>query len=86
MTAAIKLLQVARNSGLILAIEALCAAQAIDLLAPLKPGVGTQAGHALVRRYVPHLEQDRYLSPEIESVGQAVREGQFAALLSGTAG
>jgi histidine ammonia-lyase len=85
MTAAIKLLQVARNSGSILAIEALCAAQAIDLLAPLKPGVGTQAGHDLVRRYAPHLEQDRYLSPEIESVGQAVREGLFAALLPATA-
>jgi histidine ammonia-lyase len=86
MTAAIKLLQVARNGGSILAIEALCAAQAIDLLAPLKPGVGTQAGHDLVRRYAPHLEQDRYLSPEIESVGQAVREGLFAALLPGSVG
>ena len=81
MTAALKLLQVARNSAAILAIEALCAAQAIDLLAPLKPGVGTQAGHDLVRRYAPHLEQDRYLSPEMESVAGAVREGLFAALL-----
>ena len=81
MTAAVKLLQVARNSAAILAIEALCAAQAIDLLAPLKPGVGTQAGHDLVRRYAPHLEQDRYLSPEMESVAWAVREGLFAALL-----
>ena len=85
MTAALKLLQVARNTASILGIEALCAAQAIDLLAPLKPGVGTQAGHDLVRSYAPHLGQDRYLSPEMESVGRAVREGLFAALLPPTA-
>ena len=86
MTAALKLLQVARNTASILGIEALCAAQAIDLLAPLKPGVGTQAGHDLVRSYAPHLGQDRYLSPEMESVGEAVREGLFAALLPPIAG
>ena len=81
MTAAVKLLQVARNVPAILAIEALCAAQAIDLLAPLSPGVGTQAGHDLVRGLTPQLVQDRYLAPEIEAVTRAVAEGRFAALL-----
>ena len=81
MTAAVKLLQVARNVPAILAIEALCAAQAIDLLAPLSPGIGTQAGHDLVRGLTPQLVQDRYLAPEIEAVTRAVAEGRFAALL-----
>ncbi len=81
MTAAFKLLQVTRNVYSVLAIEALCAAQAIDLLAPLKPGVGTAAAHAVVRGLATHLVEDRYLAPEIEAVAGAVQEGRFAALL-----
>ncbi len=81
MTAALKLLQVAGNVPAILAIEALCAAQAIDLLAPLQPGVGTQAARALVRGLAAQLDEDRYLAPEIEAVARAVAGGRFAALL-----
>ena len=83
MTAAFKLLQVARNLRAILAIEALCAAQAIDLLAPLAPGHGVQAARDLVRELAPRLVQDRYLAPEIEAVSGAVEQGRFAALLAG---
>jgi histidine ammonia-lyase len=81
MTAAVKLLQVARNVYSVLAIEALCAAQAIDLLAPLKPGVGTAAAHGIVRGIAARLVDDRYLAPEIEAVARAVQEGRFAAVL-----
>ena len=49
MTSALKLEDVARNTQTMLGIEALCAAQAIDLLAPLKPGVGTRKGYEIVR-------------------------------------
>ncbi len=83
MTAALKLGDVARNTQTILGIEALCAAQAIDLLAPLKPGVGTAQGHALVRQFAPTLERDRYLAPEIEAAAAAVREGGFARIAGG---
>jgi histidine ammonia-lyase len=79
MTAALKLIDVLRNSQTVLGIEALCAAQAIDLLAPLEPGVGTKAGHDLVRRFAPPLGRDRYLAPEIEAAAQAVADGEFAA-------
>jgi histidine ammonia-lyase len=81
MTAAVKLLQVARNVQAILAIEALCAAQAIDLLAPLAPGVGTGAARDVVRGVAGRLDEDRYLAPEIEAVARAVAAGRFAALL-----
>ncbi len=81
MTAAVKLLQVARNVQAILAIEALCAAQAIDLLAPLAPGVGTGAARDVVRGMAGRLDEDRYLAPEIEAVARAVAAGRFAALL-----
>jgi histidine ammonia-lyase len=83
MTAALKLEDVAWNTQTILGIEALCAAQAIDLLAPLKPGVGTKQGHAIVRGIAPKLERDRYLAPEIEAAAAAVREGAFARVAEG---
>jgi histidine ammonia-lyase len=83
MTAALKLGDVARNTQTILGIEALCAAQAIDLLAPLKPGVGTRQGHEIVRGLAPKLERDRYLAPEIEAAAAAVRSGAFARVAEG---
>jgi histidine ammonia-lyase len=81
MTAALKLQGVLRNSQTILGIEALCAAQAIDLLAPLQPGVGTARAHCLVRELAPKLEGDRYLSPEIERAAGSVARGDFAAIV-----
>jgi histidine ammonia-lyase len=79
MTAALKLRDVLGNAQKVLGIEALCAAQAIDLLAPLKPGMGTQAGYDIVRGLAPKLERDRYLAPEIEAAALAVADGAFAA-------
>jgi histidine ammonia-lyase len=81
MTAALKLLVVMRNSQTILGIEALCAAQAIDLLAPLQPGHGTARAYQIVRALAPKLENDRYLSPEIERAADCVARGDFAAVV-----
>jgi histidine ammonia-lyase len=81
MTAALKLEDVMRNAQTVLGIEALCAAQAIDLLAPLKPGVGTGVGYDVVRRLAATLRRDRYLAPEIEAVAKAVAAGEFAAVV-----
>ena len=81
MTAALKLRDVLRNAQAVLGIEALCAAQAIDLLAPLEPGVGTRAGRDLVRTFAPTLERDRYLAPELEAAARAVASGELAAIV-----
>ena len=81
MTAALKLQDVLRNAQGVLGIEALCAAQAIDLLAPLTPGAGTRAGCEIVREFAPTLERDRYLAPELEAAARAVAAGRFAAVV-----
>jgi histidine ammonia-lyase len=81
MTAALKLQDVLRNAQTVLGVEALCAAQAMDLLAPLEPGPGTAAGRAAVRRVAPALDRDRYLAPEIEAAALAVAAGEFAAIV-----
>ena len=81
MTSALKFEDVLRNAQTVLGIEALCAAQAIDLLAPLQPGVGTKQGYDVVRGFTPRLDRDRYLAPEIEASARAVKAGQFAAIV-----
>jgi histidine ammonia-lyase len=77
---ALKARKVAGNVESILALEALGAAQGIDLLAPLRPGRLTARAHALIRDRVPTLEQDRALSPEIEAATALVREGALAGI------
>ena len=61
-----------------LGIEALCAAQAIDLLAPLQPGAGTKRGYDVVRRIALRLDRDCHLASEIEAAGRAVAAGRFS--------
>ena len=82
MGAALKARQVADNVRTILAVELLCACQGIDLLAPLKTGKLAAKAHAAVRAAVPTLEEDRELSPDIESVRQLITQRTFQQLLA----
>jgi histidine ammonia-lyase len=65
----------------ILAIELLAAAQGIDLLAPLHPGIEARRAHQIVRTLSQPLEVDRSLSTDIADVASAVARGEFAAIL-----
>jgi histidine ammonia-lyase len=84
VTAALKLKQIVANVETILAIELLAASQAIDFLKPLKPGVGGQAAHRLVRSVSPHLKEDRVLAKDIEAVTQLVRAETFSKIVNET--
>jgi histidine ammonia-lyase len=65
--AALKLAAVVRNTRDVLAIEALCGAQGLDLLgATTAPGV--EEARRVVREHVPKLESDRALAPDIALV------------------
>ncbi|MFQ5494852.1 MAG: histidine ammonia-lyase [Phycisphaerae bacterium] len=65
--AAVKCLTVLDNTETVLAIEQLCAAQALDYRSPLKPGAGLRAAHARLREVIPHAEQDRLFSDDIQT-------------------
>lgn len=71
--AATKLKTVVENVRTILAIEALCASQALDFRRPLRSGKGVEALHGAVRKRVPPLDEDRILSPDIEAVTELFR-------------
>jgi histidine ammonia-lyase len=78
MGAAWKCRRVLENVTHILAIELMCAAQAIDCRAPLAPGRGVAAAHQRVREIIPPLERDRVLSTDITALAAALRRGHFA--------
>lgn len=63
---AVKCLRVLENTETVLAIEQMCAAQALDYRAPLKPGLGPRAAHEEVRRDIDHAEKDRLFGEDIQ--------------------
>ena len=84
MAAALKLHPVINNVTNILAIELLCACQALDLLAPLKSGKLAEKARALVRKTSTHIAQDRPLYGDIARVAGLIGEGRLAGLLAPT--
>lgn len=66
----------------VLGIEVLTAARAMDLRAPLRPSPVTGAVRDLLRaRGIPGPSPDTYLSPDLETAADAVRDGLIAAQL-----
>jgi histidine ammonia-lyase len=64
---AVKCYQVLENAETVLAIEQLCAAQALDFRAPLRPGAGPCAALAEVRRIIAHADGDRLFGDDIRA-------------------
>jgi histidine ammonia-lyase len=70
-----KAVDIIANTANVLAIELICAAQAIDLHAPIAPSPPIRALRDHVRRSVQFLEGDRGLSAEIAAVAADVISG-----------
>jgi histidine ammonia-lyase len=80
---------VLENVARILAIELLCAAQALDLRrealagsggAAPAPGRGVAEAHAMVRSRIARLADDRELAPDIAVAAEIVRSGALARI------
>lgn len=78
--AARKLLTIVENVRRVLAIEILCAVEAIGHRAPLSPAEGTRRIVSAVRDRVPPLEGDRSHSADIEAVAGMIESGEVAGL------
>lgn len=63
----------------VVAIELICAAEALDAQHDhgLHSGAGVELAHERIRKLVPQLEHDRPPAPDIAAVAQAVAEGRF---------
>ncbi len=77
MAAARKLARAIECLQYVLAVELLCAAQALEFLKPLAPGMGVAAGYELIRRHVAPLEGDRVLGDDIERLRGLTANGAF---------
>jgi histidine ammonia-lyase len=77
--AGLKALRVLDNAERSLAIELLAGTQAVEFLAPLRPGEGVCAVHDFIRGLSVRLTEDRSLSADIESVADAIRSGAVLA-------
>ena len=75
MTAARHAREIVGNAETVLALEALAAAQALDLRAPLAPGAATRAVHDAVRSRVSFYEADREFAQDIAAGIDLVRSG-----------
>ena len=67
-------LQLAIN---VIAVEILCACQAIDLRAPLQSSPALMRAHKIVRERVPTLVDDRPPAPDLVAIAEIIRSGRL---------
>jgi histidine ammonia-lyase len=77
MTSAVKLQRIVRNTRSVLAMEALAAARALDLLAPLKTSPALEEMRARIARVSPAIEQDRPFYRDIAAIDALIAQGQL---------
>jgi histidine ammonia-lyase len=81
-----KLRQVLENLRTILAVEALCAAQALELRSPLSPGPATNTVLQRIRQEIPSLENDSFIAPALKKAEGLVAAGTLVNSAEGATG
>jgi len=74
-----KLRQALTRAREVVAIELLCAAEALEYQRPLRSGEGVERAHAEVRRVVSRRTADRPPSPDIAAIVSLIEKGAFSA-------
>jgi histidine ammonia-lyase len=82
---AFRLLRMALNLSGVVAIECLAAAQGCDFHLPLRSSEPLERARSLLRTRVSHLEEDRFLSSDIEAATEFVRSGVLAEVVAADA-
>ena len=70
-----RLLAMAENAAGVVGIELLAAAQGCDFHAPLVSSPVLEAVRSRLRADVPHLEEDRYMHPDLDAAIRLVKDG-----------
>jgi histidine ammonia-lyase len=65
-------LELARS---VIGAELLCATEALDYHRPLRSGVKVERAHAIIRRRVPRLAEDRTLAPDLAAIAEMIAQG-----------
>ena len=70
-----RLLPMTANLAGILGVELLAAAQGCDFHAPLRSSEALETVRAALRSIVPHLDEDRFVAPDIAAATEQVQSG-----------
>ncbi len=81
-----KLTEIQKNLAVVLAVEMMSAAQAMDLRKPQKPGRGTAAAYGRIRETVPFLEDDRPLHIDINAIAGMIRDNSILGVVEAEVG
>ena len=85
MNTALKNRQILDNAWAVLGIEFMAAAQALDFR-EFSPGAGVRAAHQVIRRHVAHLDEDRPLYADHNTMAALVRSGDILAAVEQAVG
>jgi histidine ammonia-lyase len=85
MNTALKNNQILKNAWGVLGIEFMAAAQALDFRA-FTPGKGCLAARAVVRKHVAHLDEDRPLFRDHNTMMELVKSGEILEAVEGAVG
>ena len=77
MAAALKAAQVVDLATGVLAVELLCAAEAIDFLSPLRTSAPLARVHDAIRAHVPRRVGDRPPAPDLEALARMIASGEL---------
>jgi histidine ammonia-lyase len=83
---ALKLLPVLKNVERVLAVELLCATQALDFRAPLKPGRGVHVAYEMLRRQIMHAQHDYEIRNDLDQCANILRTGDLASAVESQIG
>lgn len=72
-----KCFEVVNNVKNIIAIEILCGVQALEFLLPMKAGIGVEKAKGIIRKKIPFIKKDVYMSDLIESIKQILYNTDF---------
>jgi histidine ammonia-lyase len=76
---AARLLPMVRNATAVVGIELLAAVQGIDFHRPLTSSQPLERARATLRAWVPTLDHDRHMAPDMEAANDLVRSGGLTA-------
>jgi histidine ammonia-lyase len=77
MTSALKFKRIGRNTRNVLAVEALAAARALDLLRPLRSGALVEDARERIRAVSPALKGDREIHRDIVAIERMIADGRL---------
>ena len=74
-----RLAEMVENTAVVVGIEAMAAAQGIELKRGPKSSPLLEAEFAAIRERVAFIDQDRFLAPDIEAMRQWARQSRWPA-------